>query len=49
MKARKGNVSKFRKMVKEVAVIFGMEDQEDDVAYALLELIVRRRLNWRIL
>jgi len=37
----------FEKTVKEIATLLHMESQEDDVAYALLELVIKRRLNWR--
>lgn len=40
-------MSKFEEKIKEIAKIFDMEGHEDDVAYAILELIVKRRLDWR--
>lgn len=40
-------MTKFEQTAKKIAMLFGMEDQEDDVAYVLLELVVKRRLNWR--
>ena len=40
-------MTNFEKNVRKIAEIIGMEDQLDDVAYALLKLIYERRLNWR--
>lgn len=40
-------MSHFEKNVLAIAKIVGMEGQENDVAYVLLELIIKRRLNWR--
>jgi len=40
-------MSKFEKHIKKIAEILGMGGQEDDVAYAILSLVVNRRLDWR--
>jgi len=40
-------MSKFEKHIKKITEILGMGVQEDDVAYAILSLVVNRSLDWR--